>query len=164
MLTNPTSAYTILSRHGFADVMQHVLTGEHSLHATAFFDAGDALASFAAGTIVDTPTYLTVQVGIHKHILLDPEFLQYINHSCDPNVFFDTTNMQLIALKNIQPGDEIVFFYPSAEWDMAQPFACYCGSENCIQQISGAAHLSEETIRLYRFTDFIIEQLSKTKK
>ncbi|MDE3253618.1 MAG: SET domain-containing protein [Bacteroidota bacterium] len=164
MLTNPTSAYNVLSRHGFADVMQNVLNGEHSLHATVFFDAGDTLASFAAGKIVETPTYLTVQVGHQKHILLDPEFLQYINHSCDPNVFFDTTEMKLVALKNIQPGDEIVFFYPSAEWDMAQPFACYCGSGNCIHQISGAAHLSEDVIRQYRFTDFIVEQLSKTKQ
>lgn len=164
MLTNPTSAYTIQSRHGFADVMQNVLTNEYSLHATIFLDAGDTLASFAAGKIVETPTYLTVQLGHQKHILLDPEFLQYINHSCDPNVFFDTTQMQLIALKNIQPGDEIVFFYPSAEWDMAQPFSCYCGSGKCIHQISGAAHLSEEIIRQYRFTDFIIEQFSKTKK
>ncbi len=164
MLTNATSAYTILSRHGFADVMQNVLTGEHSLYAAVFFDAGDVLASFAAGKIVETPTYLTVQVGYQKHILLDPEFLQYINHSCDPNVFFDTTQMQLVALKNIQPGDEIVFFYPSAEWDMAQPFTCRCGSANCIHQIGGAAYLSGETIQQYRFTDFIYEQLSKTKK
>jgi SET domain-containing protein len=39
--------------------------------------------------------------------------MQYINHSCDPNVAFDTTAFKLVALKDIKAGDELVFFYPS---------------------------------------------------
>jgi SET domain-containing protein len=85
--------------------------------------------------------------------------LQYINHSCDPNVFFDTTAMKLVALKDISPEEEFSFFYPSAEWKMTQPFSCYCGSPCCIGEIKGAAFLSAETISKYRFTEYIQEQL-----
>ena len=101
MIRAVTSAYQMSSEHGFADIMQNSSTGEKSLHASAFFDAGESICGFNAEKILGTATYLTVQTGDDKHIILQPEFLQYINHSCDPNVFFDTTEMQLVALKEI---------------------------------------------------------------
>ena len=82
-----------------------------------------------------------------------------INHSCDPNVFFDTTKMEVVCLKHIQPGEEFRFFYPSTEWEMSQPFVCNCGSSNCLQLISGAAQLSDDTLAKYRLSDFIAKQV-----
>ena len=164
MINAATSNYQMISKHGFADIMQNMVNGEKSLHANAFFDLGDILAEFTPEYILDSPTYLTVQTGIDKHITLEPSFLQYINHSCDPNVFFDTTNMQLLALKEIQPGDELVFFYPSSEWEMTQSFDCFCGTKQCLHKIQGAAYLSEEEIKRYKLTDFIQFQLQNRKK
>lgn len=148
---------------GFAQVMRNNATGQKSLHATAFFDVGETLCLFSAGSVRETASYLTVQTGIGKHIILQPEFLQYINHSCEPNVFFNTTTMELVALKSIQPGDEFTFFYPSTEWDMAQPFHCHCGSRHCLQHIQGAAYLPDEVLRLYQLSDFITRQLQNRK-
>ena len=164
MINAITSAYKMLSKHGFADIMQNSLTGERSLHAAAFFDAGEVVSEFTSEHIFEVATYLTVQTGEKKHITLAPDFLQYINHSCDPNVFFDTTQMQLIALKEIQPGDELMFFYPSSEWQMMQPFDCFCGTPKCLHSIQGAVYLSEQTMQQYRFTDFIMEQLQNRMK
>ena len=164
MIRAVTSAYQMLSKHGFADIMQNNDTGEKSLHATAFFDAGETICHFSAESILATATYLTVQTGEDKHITLHPEFLQYINHSCYPNVFFDTTTMELVALKEIQPGDELMFFYPSTEWEMTQPFDCFCGTKQCLHRIQGAAYLSDEETKRYRLTDFIIEKLQNRKK
>lgn len=164
MIRAVTSAYKMLSKHGFADIMQNSSTGEKSLHATAFFDAGDLICAFGADRILNTPTYLTVQTGEDKHITLDPEFLQYINHSCNPNVFFDTTAMELLALKEIQPGDELMFFYPSTEWKMEQPFDCFCGTAQCLHRIQGASYLSDEVAGRYKLTDFILEKLNTRKK
>jgi hypothetical protein len=164
MIRAVTSAYQMLSKHGFADIMQNSNTGEKSLHASAFFDAGDVICDFSAEFILDTATYLTVQTGDDKHITLKPDFLQYINHSCKPNVFFDTTVMQLVALTEVQPGDEFMFFYPSTEWNMAQPFDCFCGTSQCLKRIQGAAHLSDEEAMRYRLTDFILEKLQDRKK
>ena len=152
-ITSP--AKQVICRHNFADVIQNSSSGQKSLHATVSFSAGDVICPFSAGVTQDYATYLTVQTGVNTHITLMPEFLQYINHSCAPNVFFDTTSMQLICLSALQPGDELTFFYPSTEWDMAQPFVCNCGSKNCLQLINGASRLSVETLRQYRLTDFI---------
>jgi hypothetical protein len=67
--------------------------------------------------------------------------------------------MELVCLQPLQPGDELTFFYPSTEWEMAQPFVCNCGTAACIQLINGASHLSVETLSKYKLTDFIRQQV-----
>ena len=157
--TITSNTRTIISRHRFAEVIQNTGNQQKSLHATVSIAPGDVIAPFKAGTIQSHATYLTVQTGKDRHITLNPEFLQYINHSCAPNVFFDTTTMQLVCLQPLQPGNEMTFFYPSTEWEMSQPFVCNCGDKECLQLINGASHLSPETLAKYRFTDFIRSQL-----
>lgn len=159
ILTTPD--YRIISNHGIAEMRQKVSNEQNALFALQSFQPGEVIAEFWAGTIAAEPTYLTVQVDIGKHITLQPEFLQYINHSCDPNVFFDTTLMQLVALRELKSGDEMTFFYPSTEWKMTQSFNCYCGSSNCLGDIRGASYLSDDVTKQYRFTDFIQQQLAK---
>lgn len=150
--------FEVVSRHGFSDVLLNTGTGQKSLHASVAFKPGEVISEFHAGVTQSFATYLTVQTGPGTHITLQPEFLQYINHSCSPNVFFDTTQLQLVALKPLAPGDELTFFYPSTEWDMSQPFVCNCQNANCLQLINGAAHLDKSTLLQYRLTDFIKQQ------
>lgn len=150
---------TVVSQHTVAEVWLNNDTGQQSLHALIQLKPGDKVGDFSAGELSATPTYLTVQVSQNRHITLVPRFLQYINHSCDPNVFFDITKMEVVCLKEVQPGEEFRFFYPSTEWEMSQPFVCNCGSNNCLQLINGAAHLSDETLSQYRLSDFIARQL-----
>jgi hypothetical protein len=151
--------YTILSQQGFADILSNNITSEKLLQNSKKIIAGDIVSKFSAKIISTKPTYLTVQIGIDEHITLQPEFLQYINHSCDPNVFFDTTNYELIALKNIEVGEEFTFFYPSSEWNMTQGFVCTCHSKNCLHNIRGAAHVSKEILANYKLTNFIQSML-----
>lgn len=145
----------IISRNELAEVILNKQTGQHSLHAVRAFAAGELICPFSAGEVLDQPNYLTIQVGENVHITLQPAFLQYTNHSCSPNAFFDTTRMEFIAIRPIEPSEEITFFYPSTEYDMAQPFVCFCGSRNCLRNIRGARYLTKEVQNKYRFTDFI---------
>src|SRR5687768_17496631 len=106
MDTTTTLPYRIISNHKIAEVRRRNTNDQNALFALRSYRPGEVIADFSAGTISAEPTYLTVQVGLRKHITLQPEFLQYINHSCDPNVFFDTTTMQLVALKPLKPEEE----------------------------------------------------------
>jgi hypothetical protein len=155
----PQPETQVISHHGFAEKRNNIISKQNSLHALQSFKKGDVISNFSAGHIYREPNYLTVQTGIETHITLVPEFLQYINHSCDPNVFFDTTTMQVVALSDIEANEEFGFFYPSTEWDMAQPFYCYCGSAGCLQNIQGAKHISKSILKQYKLTDFIQQQL-----
>lgn len=159
--TTTTPVLEVISNHVFSNVLLNNSTHQKSLHAAVSFSPEDIICTFGAGITQSFPTYLTVQTGADRHITLMPEFLQYINHSCSPNVFFDTTSMQLFCLQPLQPGDEFTFFYPSTEWDMAQPFVCNCGNNDCLQLINGASHLSVRTLSRYRLTDFIKSQVKQ---
>jgi hypothetical protein len=154
------SSYSVIGTHGFAEVREDSVSLAKSLHSIISISEGDVICQFSAAAILKTPTYLTVQTAISEHIHLKPEFLKFVNHSCEPNVFFDTSLMEFVALKNIKPGDEFTFFYPSTEWDMAQPFECLCGTPSCLNMISGASHMDREKLNSYRLTTFIQQQLA----
>ena len=163
MITNSdhSSPVNVISDHHFVHVLKNKLTGQKSLHAASHFQPGQVICRFSAGKILGNPTYLTLQTGIKRHITLIPEFLQYTNHSCDPTAFFNTTSMEFICLSPLQPGDELTFFYPSTEWDMAQPFSCHCGSPECLHVISGAAHLSPDILEKYALNEFIRQEIKR---
>ena len=164
MITKRSSSYRIISDHSFAAVRQNIANNQKAFFAKRTYQPGDVVIEFSASQVLSEPSYLTVQVGIDRHILLYPQHLQYINHSCDPNVFFDTYAMQIVALKPIAEGDEMTFFYPSTEWDMAQPFTCFCGCRNCLREIKGAAHINPEILNNYKLTRFIQKQLHDRSK
>lgn len=154
-----TPSCEVISNHIFANVLLNNQTKQKALFAAVSFEAGDVITKISAHTIQSYATYLTIQTAADRHITLFPEFLQYVNHSCAPNVFFNTSTMQLICIQHLRPGDEFTFFYPSTEWEMAQPFVCNCGHAACLQLINGASHLSVETLSKYKLTDFIKEQV-----
>ena len=142
------------------EIWKDEISNHHSLFSVVDFRPGDIVCEFGAAAILPAPSPLTVQVGINEHIYLQPGVLQYINHSCSPNVFFDLASFKAIALRTINKGDELFYFYPSTEWEMAQPFQCLCGSANCLGRIAGASGLPKDVIQNYRFSDFIQQQLN----
>lgn len=130
-------------------------TGQLSLTSLSAFKKGDVISDFSAKEVLENPTYLTVQLSTFQHIKLEPFYLQCINHSCQPNVYFDLKDFKLIALKDIEVADELTFFYPSTEWEMIQPFDCKCGYSNCIGFIKGAKFLPSSLLNQYQLSLFI---------
>jgi len=150
----------VVSVHEFADVVLNEATNQYTLFANKSYEINETLTFFTAGEIFTEPNSQTIQTGSHKHITLVPRFLQYIRHSCEPNVFFNTSKMKLVCIKPIAVGDELSFFYPSSEWKMSQPLICNCGSSQCLDIIQGAAYLDNETISKYDFSDYIKQHIA----
>lgn len=146
----------------FAKIKFDTTHQQNGLISLKNFKKDSIISHFSSAEILPFPSRYTVQIADDKHIILAPLFLEYINHSCDPNCFFDTKEFVLRALKNISSGEEFSFFYPSTEWDMDEPFDCYCGSSKCQGQIQGAKYLQEQALENYRFTDYITQKLQKT--
>ena len=161
MLFNTASSPVnkLIFENDILEVWMDEVSGQHSTFSKINFQPGDIIHDFGASAIVQTPSYLTVQLNSNEHIYLQPSFLQYINHSCSPNIFFDTSSLKVVSLKMIKEGDELCYFYPSTEWEMAQPFQCVCGAADCLSYINGASHLSEDAAHRYRFSEFILQQL-----
>ena len=126
--------------------------------------ANDVIIPLSWGPFQPEPNRWTVQSNHRKHAEPLPFELRYINHSCDPNVFFDVDADVLRAIKNITPGDEFSFFYPSTEWSMAEQFDCMCGMQSCIGRISGAADLPLEVLQRFRLTGSIRRGVESRKE
>jgi hypothetical protein len=83
----------------------------------------ESIVYVLSGTIFDHPTRESIHIGENKHIY--DEYGIFINHSFKPNVRVDGYN--LVALRNINAGEEIVFNYNSTEINMSNPF--YIGNQ-----------------------------------
>lgn len=59
---------------------------------------------------------------------------RYINHSCDPNAAIMGTKT-LIALKDIDSGEEITIDYSMTDADPHWSIKCKCGSKECRKYI-----------------------------
>ncbi len=123
------------------------LKGFNSIYSKFDFVQGEILCPLPCTSISNKPTQHTVQAGRFKHI--EVGLIASLNHSCNPNLVLDTTRMLVIAAREISEGDELTFFYPSTEWEMAVPFICACGSTNCIHVVAGARYLSPAVLERY---------------
>jgi hypothetical protein len=57
------------------------------------------------------------------------------NHSCQPNTAYDGLNV--IALRNIEKGEELTLDYASFLDEHMEPFGCRCGAPHCRKFIRG---------------------------
>ncbi|KNE66063.1 hypothetical protein AMAG_10326 [Allomyces macrogynus ATCC 38327] len=117
------------------------------LVTTRAFAKGEVVAKIE-GTTFAKKRYTTVQVGKDSHIELNSD-LVYMNHSCNPSASMDTDQMAVVATRDLAAGDELTFFYPSSEWDMDQPFDCWCGAPLCIKRVQGAKHIPADVLSRY---------------
>ena len=163
-LTKNQPKTIVFGQSGYAEIRTDVITGNRSLFSKKAYEINDLICPFFWDKVYDSPTYLTVQIGENEHVELLPTFLECTNHSCEPNCFFDTSKKQLICVAPIEIGDELTFFYPSAEWDMDKPFVCMCGSKHCVGMAKGAKYLPENALEHHRFTDFIQQKLNLNYK
>lgn len=161
IIKNGQPNYLIISDHGFCQVREDRAINQRGLFSNSSFEIGDVLVKFSAHKIHPEPNYLTVQLGENIHIELFPDFLQYVNHGCSPNVLFNTSTMDLECVAPIKVGDELRFFYPATEWNMEQPFDCNCGSSECLRRISGAAFLPLAMLQKYKLTEFIKSKIER---
>jgi len=91
----------------------------------------------------------SLQIDEDKFLESTLKFDDFLNHSCEPNCCIDWKNMNLVALKDIQLGEEFSFDYNTAEYDLINmvencSFKCMCGSKNCIGEVKGFRYLYPE--------------------
>jgi hypothetical protein len=65
----------------------------------------------------------------------------------------------LAGPRGLRPGDELTFFYPSTEWQMAQAFDCFCGTPSCRGRISGAGNMDPKALEGVWLNGFVREMM-----
>lgn len=147
-----------------------------SLTTNKAYNKGEIICEIPTDSLYEKPNQFTVQIGIDQHV--EVRELSSMNHSCNPSTILDTTRMLVIATRDLAPGDELTFFYPSTEWEMSSPFICLCGAPNCIHVVAGARflplstledhflnhHIRELMIRLLNSTERHLTALERERK
>ncbi|EFC48529.1 hypothetical protein NAEGRDRAFT_78553 [Naegleria gruberi] len=90
-------------------------------------------------------------------------FDSFMNHSCDPSTISEqteemkiTNQYAMVALRDINPGDQITCDYNIFEYDCHGKVIekCCCGSSNCIGRVAGFKYLTlEEQKERIQFVD-----------
>ncbi|MDO8621907.1 MAG: SET domain-containing protein-lysine N-methyltransferase [bacterium] len=61
----------------------------------------------------------------------------YVNHSCDPNCGSALDWFTLIAMRDIEPNEEITYDYAMADSEPDWSMNCHCGIKDCREKITG---------------------------
>ncbi|KAI8615751.1 hypothetical protein BC830DRAFT_1043611, partial [Chytriomyces sp. MP71] len=158
-LTSIPQVYTSqLPKPDTPHLQVHLGTGPYSARLVTLkpFKAGQVLAATPNLAPAPTKRYTTVQVGKDAHAELNSD-LVYMNHSCDPSAVLDVRHRVVVARRDMAHGEGVTFFYPSTEWEMAQPFECWCGSPNCLKVVRGAKYMDKATLDKFAVSEHILE-------
>ena len=133
------------------------------------FKKGDKVFTFSSKKIEIKHTpgcncsvcHRCIQIG--KYLWLYPRNGSYgwnINHSCNPNCGIYRNN--IIAMRNIQPDEEITIDYATSTCDADWKLNCGCKSKNCRKVITSVQFLSISLQRKY--AQFILPYFKKQSR
>lgn len=95
-----------------------------------------------SGKLISSPTQTSVQIGDNQHI--EDPLAKYLNHHCSPSAKVVREQRAVVALRDLQFGEEITFDYTQNEDKMAAPFVCRC----CARKVEGAWRERENLLTL----------------
>ncbi len=113
--------------------------------ATQNFQKGDVLVIFGGRAVTrETLDGISAELGRHALQVGKDLFLlqhafeegEWLNHSCDPNLGFEG-QITLVAMRDIQEGEEVCFDYSMVDMSDADEFDCACGSTLCRGRMTG---------------------------
>lgn len=114
--------------------------------ATEHIPAG-TVSVVMGGFVTPGPIFRTLDIDRQRHSLQIGEDLflacdetlcdgDMINHSCDPSIGF-VGEITLVALRDIEPGDELTFDYATCDSDPYDEFECACAASDCRGKVTG---------------------------
>jgi hypothetical protein len=121
------------------------LKGGWGVFAREPIDRGEVLAMWGGRVIPVEEIYHFSEleqrylIQVEEGLFLTPsqptEAAEYFNHSCEPSAGL-SGQMALVALRDIEPGEEVCFDYAMSESHPLFEFDCLCGSPLCRGRIT----------------------------
>ena len=90
---------------------------------------------------------MAIQVGPNQHIDTLPPGV-FANHSCAPNAGIQH-DRQLIALRDIQTGEEVCYDYSTTMDEKSFTMHCLCGAPGCRQVVTDFSELPAAVQEFY---------------
>ena len=144
------------------DLIQvHNIPGTYSSYSTSLVSlpAGALFSLITGHFFIKERAWVSVEAPSDLHIDLNSD-LFYVNHSCRPSLEYDTTKMEVRVsrYRDLKEGDVLSFFYPSTEWQIVQPFECFCNEAGCLGMIKGAGQMGKAKLKGYWLNQHVEEK------
>ena len=111
-------------------------------------------------------TRYAVQVEEDYYIVSSREgAADYVNHNCDANAGLRGP-ITLVALRDIEPGEEVCYDYAMTDSAAYDKFKCYCGSPKCRGIVYGSDWKLPELWEQYgdHFSPYILRKIEKYQR
>lgn len=118
----------------------------HGSFATEHIPQGTVIATFGgtASTQRGLQRFAAERVSRSIQVEVDLFFVgpverepgDSINHSCEPNCGMRNAT-QVVAMRDIEPGEELTFDYAMSDMAAYDEFDCACGAESCRKRVTG---------------------------
>ena len=93
---------------------------------------------------------LVLQVDENHYLLSEVEgWADWVNHCCEPNAGL-RGQVTLVAMRDIEAGEEICYEYAMSDGSAYDDFECRCERAACRGQVSGNDWMLEELWERYR--------------
>ncbi len=132
--------------------------GFYGVFACAFIPAGDLLVMWGGEVTLTAqlafiePLLVSRSVQVEEDLYLVPaqvEPCDFINHSCNPNAGL-SGQIALVALRDIQAGEEVCYDYAMTDGSPYDEFTCQCGEPTCRKRVSGEDWMRRDLQERYR--------------
>lgn len=120
--------------------------GNFGLFAAQFIPAGEMVVCWGGDIVTSAQFALLsphekehssqVEDDLYQVPCRDEEPGDYVNHSCAPNIGF-ISSITLVALRDIQPDEEVCIDYAMCDSTPYDEFDCGCGTAVCRGRITG---------------------------
>jgi hypothetical protein len=147
--------------------------GGHGVYAAAAIRRGELLVVFAGSAverseIASLPPErrrLLLQVEEELYLLSGIEgWADWVNHCCEPNAGL-RGQVSLVAMRDIEPGEEICYDYAMSDGSPYDGFDCRCGAASCRRRVSGDDWMKEELWERYRgyFSPYLWDRIERMR-
>ena len=116
-------------------------------YAVEPINAGETVAAFGGSvvplavleTFNDDRQSRSIQVDTDLYLVSGetPDAGDMLNHSCEPNCGL-SGQILLVAMRDIEPGEELSFDYAMCDASDYDEFRCLCGETTCREIITGS--------------------------
>ncbi len=106
----------------------------------------DELIAVFGGVVYEWETFINLSerermlcLQVEERLFLVPRPIgegDYVNHSCNPNAGL-SGQIGLVAMRDIQIGEEVCFDYAMCDTMPYDEFDCLCGAPNCRGHVGG---------------------------
>jgi uncharacterized protein len=151
-------------------------TGGRGVYARELIRRGELLVVFAGSalegrdipSLTDDERRLLLQVEEDLYLISHVEgWADWVNHCCEPNAGL-RGQVTLVAMRDIQAGEEVCYDYAMSDGSGYDAFDCLCGAVVCRRHVGGDDWMKEELWERYRgyFSPYLwarIERLRATR-